>query len=62
MGFQEHGGGGGSLALKEYIFYGWGGTPIHKQNGDMLPFRVCFFFDHPLINKVLNSKAFEDSL
>ena len=43
-GFSRAWRGGGSLALKEYIF------------------RVCFFFDHPLINKVLNSKAFEDSL
>ena len=35
-----------------------GGTPIHKLYKDVPPFRV-WFFDHPLINRVSNSKIFE---
>ena len=38
---------------------GGGGTPIHKLYRDVPPFRV-WFFDRPLINRVSNSKIFED--
>ena len=38
-----------------------GGTHIHKPYGDVPPFRVRFF-DRPLINRVTNSKIFEDFL
>ena len=38
---------------------GGGGTLIHKLYGDVPPFRV-WFFDRPLINRVSNSKIFED--
>ena len=40
---------------------GGGGTPIHKLYGDVPPFRV-WFFDSPLINRVSNSRIFEDFL
>ena len=38
-----------------------GGTPILKLYGDVPPFRA-WFFDCPLINRVSNSKIFEDFL
>ena len=40
---------------------GGGGTPIHKLYRDVPPFRV-WFLDCPLINRVSNSKIFEDFL
>ena len=40
---------------------GVGGIPIHKISlRDVPPFKV-WFFDRPLINRVSNSKIFEDS-
>ena len=46
-------GGGGGVGV--------GGIPIHKISlRDVPPFRV-WFFDRPLINRVSNSKIFEDS-
>ena len=40
---------------------GGGDTLIHKLYGDVPPFRV-WFFDRPLINRISNSKIFEDFL